>query len=673
MANHDGVGELIRLWAMLPLLVGSQWRQFEPLLLQALEAIAEAETDEERNHLASRALVLCLPYPALRRALEPQVRRNAIRTGNPAVDQPAWAGTVRELAAVMQRTSRPAGDQWLTARFPDHPAGEPLYAGHGYTLTVEIAASAHPPQSALHASAVPETARPGPGDDAVQLTVVLSSTGAEVVTVSQTVTLPRRGASADRAAFVVTPIAAAAPLTLTAIVLRDYTVVQKLTMTVAVVDAADPRRGATPGSGPEILRSRSAGWPLAGAFRPGGADVTLVVDDDRIRLLGRGTYEAALPYSRAELLKLAAVPRAKLQEIVSGLQEPGPAAHQAALDIPGDVYQDSLGMLTRAGALLFHQLFFGPGAGADLIAIGRALSTLAQGAEELRVDIVTTGTTIPWHLLCADLDYDPAAADPSQIMGLRHRISYRFMNSNGRAPLLDWDICARAGALRVLLAVNRDIDDGGGTRRDLVRSQLDSWRQRESAAGGALMVTVPPDQAIIDALTRDRPPAELLYFFCHSYSYAGHDPVGLTPLETCLEFSGELKITLGEMVLRASAEHTFAASPLIVLNSCGSAAGSAASYESFLPQLLSWGARGVIGTEADVPPVFAAAWAEAFFARVLAGEPLGDAMLAVARGFAEQHRNLLGLLYVLHCDGRTRIRPPVPPVPAAGIPERPPA
>jgi hypothetical protein len=68
----------------------------------------------------------------------------------------------------------------------------------------------------------------------------------------------------------------------------------------------------------------------------------------------------------------------------------------------------------------------------------------------------------------------------------------------------------------------------------------------------------------------------------------------------------------------------------------------------------------VIGTEADVPPVFAAAWAEAFFPRLLAGEPLAAAMHAVTRDFAEQHQNLLGLLYVLHCDGRTRIRPPVP-------------
>jgi hypothetical protein len=54
---------------------------------------------------------------------------------------------------------------------------------------------------------------------------------------------------------------------------------------------------------------------------------------------------------------------------------------------------------------------------------------------------------------------------------------------------------------------------------------------------------------------------------------------------------------------------------------------------------------------------FAAEWATRFFRRFLAGEPLGQALLGLRREFYEGHRNLLGLLYALYCDGDTQVVP----------------
>jgi len=43
--------------------------------------------------------------------------------------------------------------------------------------------------------------------------------------------------------------------------------------------------------------------------------------------------------------------------------------------------------------------------------------------------------------------------------------------------------------------------------------------------------------------------------------------------------------------------------------------------------------------------------------RFLDGEPLAETFLTLRREFLEEHRNPLGLLYAIHCDGDTRIQP----------------
>jgi hypothetical protein len=80
-------------------------------------------------------------------------------------------------------------------------------------------------------------------------------------------------------------------------------------------------------------------------------------------------------------------------------------------------------------------------------------------------------------------------------------------------------------------------------------------------------------------------------------------------------------------------------------------------YDGFVPYFMSKGARGVVGTECKTPALFAVAWAKRFFERFLGGEPLGETFLGLRREFLENHRNPLGLLYAVHCDGDTQISP----------------
>jgi hypothetical protein len=95
----------------------------------------------------------------------------------------------------------------------------------------------------------------------------------------------------------------------------------------------------------------------------------------------------------------------------------------------------------------------------------------------------------------------------------------------------------------------------------------------------------------------------------------------------------------------------------VFINACESAELSPSFYDGFVPYFMAKGARGVIGTECRTPALFAATWAERFFDHFLDGAPIGEIFLDLRREFLEKHRNPLGLMYAVHCDGDTLIQP----------------
>jgi hypothetical protein len=655
MTYQDAVSDLVRLWDLLPLLTGPRWPELEQSLLDSLERLVEADTDDHRDQCAGQVLRLCLPHEVLRRALEAAVRRDDNRSGQG--DVVPWAETAAEVTAAIERSSRPGGGQWLAANLEDHPAGQPLRAGAGYILTIGVAGD-EPPAEALAAEEVPPGAGPGPDEDSIQLTVELRG-DADIQAVSSVLTLPRSGASPDLARFRLTPHARAGQLTLTAVVTRGSMFVQVLTLTVQVWAEEAP---AGPSRRPTVVRGRATGRPLAEGFGSDGPDASLeFIAGDLMLRTDAEAIRAPLPFGPDELREISEVPRAALQEIVQGVLD-GTAAHQAGLAIAPEVYQESLAALVRAGALMFRTLFFGSKATEELKQLGRALQHVAARNGPLWVETVADSPIVPWHLLAFPDAADPAAADPSHILGLRHRITYMPMRKSTRRPSLARSLRTDGGPLRVVLAVNRDIDQHGGTRRDLVDSQVAAWQQRENAAGGALTVAVPAEREVLNVLVRGTPPAELLYFFCHAYP--NPDPDRLGPAAVCLEFTGGHMVSLEDLLLGEPSDWELDTAPLVVLNACASVGPASSVYASFLPCLLGRGARGVIGTEADVPPVFAAAWAKMFFSRLLDGVPLADAAFKTAWDLIGQYRNLLGLVYSLHCHGRNLVSPAVPGAPA---------
>lgn len=72
--------------------------------------------------------------------------------------------------------------------------------------------------------------------------------------------------------------------------------------------------------------------------------------------------------------------------------------------------------------------------------------------------------------------------------------------------------------------------------------------------------------------------------------------------------------------------------------------------------LVETGARGVLGPQIEMPQAFAAEYALEFLTRYLPGtDTAGTVTHAVARHFADELRNPLGLAYALHCGMDARL------------------
>lgn len=130
---------------------------------------------------------------------------------------------------------------------------------------------------------------------------------------------------------------------------------------------------------------------------------------------------------------------------------------------------------------------------------------------------------------------------------------------------------------------------------------------------------------------------DLVYFYCHG-------GVEEMPKRPYLEISDE---RIYSNFLECY-ESTWSHNPLVFLNGCATGDYSPESYVNLIDDFLNAGASGVVGTECPVLENFAEYYATEVFKRLFAGEPMGQAMLAVRRSLLQNNYNPLGLVYSLY-------------------------
>ncbi|MFJ8714677.1 CHAT domain-containing protein [Streptomyces violaceus] len=312
---------------------------------------------------------------------------------------------------------------------------------------------------------------------------------------------------------------------------------------------------------------------------------------------------------------------------------------------------DELAALLEELALVGSELLYGTLLGGTDPRTARFRSYLTEALAEgegLRVRF-DSDLHLPWPMVClAAEDLPPGPEPPAEalpalfrrFLGHRHQIE----QTGGAYP---WLAGLRDAPEVPAVSLNHDtrVDRAGRTRAADVAALL---------AKGTRFVERSTWQELVSALARSDLCEQLMYFWCHGRFTAD----GAQPPSLVLSLTDHKSIdahTIRERRRRFGVDHPF--QPFVVLNACYAGLPEGSADAKFLSRaFVDAGARGVLGPQIEIPQVFAAEYALEFLTRYLDGtQTAGSIALAVARHFADELHNPLGLAYALHHGMDTRL------------------
>ena len=527
--------------------------------------------------------------------------------------------------------------RWINAEILDHDLHVPLQVGQLYTLAFDVDKEVRLNSLAKDAAF---TYRFTDEEESVELTVQLSSPDFRIHTEPQKLKIPRSGRSKNKARFDIEPEKEGEGV-ISAVFLKDGNFIQLLTLKLNV------------GSTKEIT-SESLSRPLEAAFAVQPRDLGMVIMNTgtnfRLIMTGSVCAEATIPITTAELDQMISRTREALRELVTlKVGKKQTLVYQSLLDIPEQVNRSALRHLAESGYLLFQQIFFGDAADAQARLLGERLIALSE-KQQLKIQIVSQQFLLPWGLLYLAPRFDPDQIEPERFLGFKHIIEHLPLQPS--MQVLDSIINSKP-KLTVSLNLDREIDRDTGHK--LTEEQLDYWGKQAQQWSADVLVRETA-ASVVEALADAENADQLIYFYCHAAAKDLNEVGG--PDASCFKFPGGA-LTLKDLKLRAPTRTPLTGAPLVFINACESAEMSPLFYDGFVPYFMSKGARGVVGTECEIPALFARQWATSFFDRFLSGRPLGEIFLELRREFLFKHNNPLGLLYAVYCDGDTRISPAV--------------
>ena len=532
-------------------------------------------------------------------------------------------------------------ERWINAELEDYPPDGPLATGQWYTLAFGVDITRH---SAAVGSIilVPDEGLFPKGIEEVTLTVQIDTEDFEISDRTRPLRLPRLGKSHTKARFEISP-RHDGPSTLKATIHKGGNFIDHMELRFEV--------GASQATCVEIT---ARGRPPSAVISMNSRDVGLLISPNAqgyyCVVWGAVSKHALLPITAQLLASAIDTARLELEKVIRYRDEVGEYVFQTGIDIPESARDFALKTMARAGALLYKKLFFGPGAAADSHAVGEFLCNMASHGATLKIQILAESTPVPWGLLYLGDASSGAQLDWNNFVGMRHLIEQIPL---ANIPTVsDCVIASDKPQLAVSVNVNDKIDTQMGA--DFAAQQRSFWAGAMAARKRIRVTARSTGAEIVHALADSTTDDQILYFYCHASSKGLTNPGG--PDASCLILT-DGNITLGDLDLDAPTTTQLRGNPLVFINACDSAEMSPAFYDGFVPYFMAKGARGVIGTECETPGLFAAAWAKRFFERFLDGEPLCETFLALRREFLDKHRNPLGLLYAVHCDGDTQIQP----------------
>ena len=139
---------------------------------------------------------------------------------------------------------------------------------------------------------------------------------------------------------------------------------------------------------------------------------------------------------------------------------------------------------------------------------------------------------------------------------------------------------------------------------------------------------------------------QILHFACHAFE---QEPIDQSYLFLSKDFPiSMVDFDVGQYMLK---HH-----PFVVLNACLTSVLNPLYTSSWAQKFWAQGARGVLATDFKVPDWFGATFSEALYQKLVAGVPIGEALLTLRRTFWLDKRNPLGLAYALYSSPSIQIK-----------------
>jgi hypothetical protein len=533
--------------------------------------------------------------------------------------------------------------RWINADVEKLPKGRPLTLGKTYVLAFDVDVKA---RDSADASERLEFRFPKDVHH-VDLTVQVQSKDFTIANPEQKLRVLQTGPSEHPARFEITPLHKGEG-TIEALFSKEGNFIQRMTLVLQV------RAGRAARVVRKAVSSSSVGRPVSASATMQRRDISVHVKYDggeyELTILAPVFHEGIrLAVNKDQLAPRLTQVRNVLLGIVTQLDAEGRKVYQRGIDIDQKSNEQALRTLADVGYQLYNDLFFRPGAGPGTREVGERLRKALRGHPS-KVQITSRNFPVPWGVLyLADAWDDQKPIDPELFVGLRHIVE-QIPVANA-----DWPeqlIPSNNPTLSVSLNVNRSIDTD--LKKPLVADQIAYWN---SVAGGKIKPVVrETGESLRAALSAESSDDQVVYCYCHAETSGLSDAGGPDASRLILDGTG---LKLGDLHKKAGKVNTLRRAPLVVINACESAEMSPLFYDGFVPYFMMKGARGAIGTECKVPAVFAAEWARRFFDRLLSGVSVGQAAFDVRRDFYDKHRNILGMLYSVYCNGEAVIAPPL--------------
>ena len=333
--------------------------------------------------------------------------------------------------------------------------------------------------------------------------------------------------------------------------------------------------------------------------------------------------------------KLKKVLNAEQTAIWAGLKDP---LAEPSNQTTKDEFANAVERVITEGATLYREL-------CDLgfrTILEKINSTLKEGD---RLTIHTDSAFLPWEILypyeyneqwtATRKKKDPL--QPKELWGYRFQTNHMMLPSVGED---DWEAPIAehlSGPVFISLNLNKAIEDAFA-KRDF--KPIDFHRKFFQSSLSSRGQLLDDPEKIKELLLAEDNEATLIYLYCHGQSTSLVDPSG-----------DQLELGSGKdaVITPAFLDTTkYQRGPIVVLNSCSSAATSPLSFSSFHKKFRTKRAMGMIGTTIQIPATFAAAFGKKFIEAYLAGVPVAKAIYELRRKLLDQN-NPLGMFYSLQC------------------------